>query len=98
MYNCVTVPSICYYVQVLDHNVEFGHTKGFLVFLLKLLGYSAAPDMADFKAEQEEKASASPSYTLGALPHHLQAPWLRVFFVILYKVSGSRIQWTPPHS
>ena len=72
----------------MDHNIEFGHTKGFLQFLLKLLGYSAAPSQADYKVEQEEKSSSShgPSYALGALPSHLQAPWLRVFFVILYKV------------
>ena len=73
-------------LQVLDHNIEFGQTKGFLVFLLRLLGYSAAPDMEDFRFEQEDKSSG-PSYGLGCLPRHLQAPWLKVFFIILYKVS-----------
>ena len=77
-------------LQVLDHNIEFGQTRGLLSLILKLLAYSAAPDMERYtKFEQEERhaSSGGPEYGLGALPSHLQAPWLRVFFVILYKVS-----------
>ena len=98
-----STPSLLYYVciyeQVLDHNIEFCQTKGFLVFLLKLLSYSATPTSEEFQLDQDDKSSSSgPSYGLGALPTHLQAPWLRIFFIILYKVSGTvteakSIQW-----
>jgi hypothetical protein len=78
------------FIQVLDHNVEFGHTKGLLNFILRLLASSAAPTVDDYRRfEVEERQSgvgAGPSYGLGCLPLHMQAPWLRVLFVILYKV------------
>ena len=75
-------------LQVLDHNVRFGQTKGFLTFILQLLCYSAAPNREDFvSSDHEDRPSRQdPQYGLAHLPCHLQAPWLRVCFVILYKV------------
>ena len=78
------------YIQVLDNNIQFGLTKGLLSFILRLLCYSASPNIEDFlRLEQEERQQGSgtgPAYSLGDLPAHLQAQWLRVYFVILYKV------------
>ena len=82
------------YAQVLDHNIEFSQTKGLLPFLLKLLGYSAAPNQNDFphlllddRQVTRESAWKECGYNLGFLQPKIQAPWLRVFFVILYKVN-----------
>lgn len=77
---------------MLDHNPEFGLTKGLLPFVLRLLGYSAAPTLSDFPhmvVDDKQLRWTQCSYTLGSLPPNLQVPWLKVFFVILYKVRGN---------
>ncbi len=79
--------------QVLDHNIEFGHTKGLLPFTLKLLCFCAAPNQSDYVQLKLEERLREPHlpltgcpYSLSSVPSHLQAPWMRIFFVILYKV------------
>ena len=79
----------------MDHNVEFGRTRGLLPFVLRMLGYSAAPNQKDFPPHlfhsddrllTRDATWKECGYNLGYLSPSLQAPWLRVFFVILYKV------------
>ena len=81
--------------QVLDHNIQFGKTKGLLPFVLKILCFCAAPNQSDYvQLKLEDKLQSRDAhsqvkgcpYSLSSLPPHLQAPWLRVFFVVLYKV------------
>ena len=38
--------------------------------------------------ERQSGVGSGPSYGLGCLPLHMQVPWLKVLFVILYKVRG----------
>ena len=75
----------------MDRNIDFGRTRGLLQFVLKMLGLCAAPNERDFPylhhgAEKPLSKWTECSYNLGHLPPSLRAPWLRVFFVILYKV------------
>ena len=76
-------------LQALDHNPELSRNKGLIPFVLQLLGYSAAPVQTDFlhmTMDDKQLKWRQCFYTLGSLSPKLQAPWLRVFFVILYKV------------
>ena len=72
----------------MDRNIDFGRTRGLLQFVLRMLGLCAAPNERDFPYLHEKSSSKwrECSYNLGHLPPSLRAPWLRVFFVILYKV------------
>ena len=75
----------------MDRNIDFGRTRGLLQFVLRMLGLCAAPNERDFPyLHHGDEKSLSKwrecSYNLGHLPPSLRAPWLRVFFVILYKV------------
>lgn len=96
--------------SVLDHNIEFGQTKGMLPFVLRLLCFSAAPSLLDytqFKAEEKKHLQRDPrllhfppnvcTYSLSSLPPRLQAPWLRIFFVILYKYIHDYSEVDPGH-
>ena len=87
-------------LQMLDKNVEFCETKSMIPFVLRVLGYSVSPTRGDYPFAYPTQIITSPttptpkyhlnytcSYTLGNLPSHLQAPWLRVLFIVLYKVS-----------
>ncbi len=80
-------------LQVLDNNLAFGQTKGLLPFVLKLLCYCAAPNQSDYVQLKLEDRLREPHlppkgcpYSLSSVPPHLRSPWLRIFFVILYKV------------
>ena len=71
----------------MDRNVDFGRSRGLLPFILKMLGLCAAPNERDFPhLHQVLPKWRECGYNLGHLPPGLRAPWLRVFFVILYKV------------
>ena len=59
---------------------------------MNMLALSAAPNYQDFTLIDGTSLSKKSTcdgcgYCLGHLPPDLRAPWLRVFFVILYKVT-----------
>lgn len=71
--------------QVLDHNTEFGKTPKLIAFVLRLLGHCASPSAKDYQPMDTTKTLGC-KYSLSTLPVHLQTPWIRVVFVVLYKV------------
>ena len=83
----------------MDRNIDFGRTRGLLQFVLKMLGLCVAPNERYFPYlhHGDEKLSSKwteCSYNLGHLPPSLRAPWLRVFFVILYKVHVHAVEFS----